>query len=153
VTDASTLFEVSLTVTEPDCAPNTVGANVTVIVQVLPAATLPAHVSLSVKYCGATITTGCADVPVFLTVTVFLALVLPVATFPNPSVAGVAVMVADKLELALTRRRTVVRIQEPLEIGEGVRPTTAEARIETPEIVVRVPMFCRGNWLWEEVGS
>jgi hypothetical protein len=144
VTDARTLFDVSLTVTEPDSAPRTVGANDTLIVHVLPAAMLPAQVLLSVKYCGAAITTGCADVPVFLTVTVFVALVSPVAMFPNPSVAGVTVMVADRLELALTRRRTVVRIQKNLEIDGDLRPTTTEARIETPEIVVLVPVFTGG---------
>jgi hypothetical protein len=78
---------------------------------------------------------------VFLTVTVLVALVSPVAMFPNPSVAGVTVMVADRLELALTRRRTVVRIQKNLEIDGDLRPTTTEARIETPEIVVLVPVL------------
>jgi hypothetical protein len=152
VTDASTSFDVSLIVTEPETAPRTVGANATLIVQVLPAAILPAQVLLSVKYCDAAITTACADVPVFLSVTVFAALVLPVATFPNASVAGVTVTVADKLELALTRRMTVVRIQKLFTIDGDLRPTTAEARIETPEIVLECLCFAGGNLLWEEVG-
>ena len=141
VTDASTLFELPLMVTELDSAPRTVGANETLILHVMPAGMLPAHVSLSVKYCGAAITTGCADVPVFFSVTVFAALVLPSATFPNVSADGVVVICADKLALAATTKKTAVRIHETLEIDRDLRPTTAEARIETPEIVVRELLF------------
>jgi len=103
-------------VTDPEVVPRTAGANDTVILHVLPAAILPAHVSLSVKYCGAAITTACADVPVFLSVTDFAADVPPTATFPNVSVAGVAVICADKLALAPTQMRIVIRTQETLEM-------------------------------------
>jgi len=153
VTDASTSFDVSLTVIEPDSAPRTVGANDTLILHVAPAAILPAHVLLWVKYSGAAITTACADVPVFFTVTVLAALVLPSAKFPNASVDGAGVMVADRLELALTRRRTVVRIQETSEIDRELRPTTAEARIETPEIVFRVLVYLQGELVLGGGGS
>jgi len=148
VAEARTSSDVSLIVTDPDSAPRPVGANDTLILHVVPAAILPAHVLLSVKYSVAAITTAWAAVPVFFTVTVLAALVLPSATFPNASVAGATVMVADKRELAPTRTRTVVRIQKISEIDEDLRPITAEARIETPEIVVRVAVFCWGNWLW-----
>jgi hypothetical protein len=147
LTDASTLFDELLMLTEPEAAPRTLGAKDTLILHVAPAAILPAQVSLSVKYCGAAIVTSWADVPVFLSVTVFAALVLPSATFPNVSVDGVAVICADKLALALSKRRTIVSIQKILEIDADLRPTTAEARIETPEIVVRVLLFSGGIFL------
>jgi len=83
---------------------------------------------------------------VFFNVTVLTTLVSPSAKLPNATVAGDTVIVADKLELAAMRRRTVVRIQEMVEADEGLRLTTAEARIETPEKVVKVPVIVMGEF-------
>ena len=77
LTDASKLFDASLTLTAPGTFPAIVGVKYTLILHEPPLAMLPPQVSVSVKGPLGTITTAWADVPVFLIVTILAALVLP----------------------------------------------------------------------------
>jgi hypothetical protein len=83
----------SVTVIVPVRVPAAVGVNVTLTMQFAPPFSVGGHVFVCPKSPAEPIVTDVAPVPVFLTVTGLLALVLPTACEANVKLAGVAVTV------------------------------------------------------------
>jgi hypothetical protein len=84
-----------VTVTDPVRVPLAVGLNVTLIVQLAPAARLDPHVFVCAKSPLATIELiAAAAFPVFCTVTVCAALVAPTVVLPNVRLDGLVESVA-----------------------------------------------------------
>jgi hypothetical protein len=94
-TSCGEFVALSLIVIPPVMAPVAVGVNVAIIVQVAPAFNVLPHVFVWPKSPLTVIAIAVLAVPVFFTVIILLALVLPTAVEVKASLAGVAVTVVD----------------------------------------------------------